>query len=73
MKCPAIGVEGVIILIDMSSRKTRLGGSALLQCYSQIGDASPDLDDPALLVKVFNVLQKLINGECGFDFVIKPL
>ena len=41
----------------------RLGGSALAQCYGQIGDESPDLDDPDLFSKAFNVTQQLIKGE----------
>ncbi|XP_075235216.1 phosphoribosylformylglycinamidine synthase [Lycorma delicatula] len=60
LKCPAVGIEGIILLIDLSNGKSRIGGSALLQSYSQIGDTSPDLDDPETFSKAFNVVQKLL-------------
>lgn len=40
----------------------RLGGSALAQCYKQLGDNPPDLDDPAVLKSMFKVTQKLLKG-----------
>ena len=43
--------------------KPRLGGSALAQCYNQIGDSSPSLDQPSLLVKCFNLVQQLIADQ----------
>lgn len=39
----------------------RLGGSALLQCWNQIGDESPDLDDTHLLKRCFEAVQSLIK------------
>lgn len=41
---------------------SRLGGSALAQCYKQLGDCPPDLDNPAILESLFNVTQKLLKG-----------
>ncbi|KAJ8298146.1 hypothetical protein KUTeg_024677 [Tegillarca granosa] len=38
-----------------------IGGTALAQCYKQLGDAAPDLDHPEDLVKAFNVTQKLLT------------
>lgn len=52
-----------LIHVDLAPGKARLGGSALAQCYKQLGDESPDLDDPQLLLRTFNVLQKLIEGN----------
>ncbi len=46
-------------LIDLGLGHQRLGGSALAQVYSQLGDESPDLDQPAMLVRFFEVLQAL--------------
>jgi len=54
---------GVIVHVNLSPGKHRLGGSALAQCYNQLGDCAPDLDDPSLLVKAFNITQSLIQGR----------
>jgi len=51
-----------LILIDLGAGKNRLGGSALAQVYAQLGDVSPDLDDPAKLRNFFSVIQAL-NAE----------
>jgi len=51
--------ETELILIDLGNRKNRLGGSALLQVYSQTGDEGPDLDDPGLLKSFFDAIQTL--------------
>ena len=42
-----------ILLIDLGGGRNRLGGSALAQVYSQLGDVAPDLDDPARLKAFF--------------------
>ncbi len=52
-----------ILFIDLGSGKNRLGGSALAQVFGQVGDVSPDLDDPDLMRRVFNAVQKLIADE----------
>ncbi|UCF40695.1 MAG: phosphoribosylformylglycinamidine synthase [Gemmatimonadota bacterium] len=51
---------GRLLYVDLAAGRTRLGGSALAQVYGQIGDASPDVDDAALLKRAFNVVQRLI-------------
>ncbi len=55
--------ESKLILIDLAMGKNRLGGSALAQCYGQVGDESPDMDDPGLLRNCFNALQELISED----------
>ena len=50
--------ETALILIDLSGGKTRLGGSALAQVYSQLGGGAPDAD-PAVLKQFFTTLAKL--------------
>ncbi|KAI1729929.1 cobB/CobQ-like glutamine amidotransferase domain-containing protein [Ditylenchus destructor] len=41
----------------------RLGGSALSQCFGQLGgDLIPDLDDPTYFKKSFNLVQKWIKS-----------
>lgn len=51
-----------LLYIDMGSGKNRLGGSALAQCYKQVGIISPDVEDSHLLKDVFNAVQLLIDG-----------
>lgn len=50
-----------IIFIDLSIGKKRLGGSALAQCYCQLGTETPDVEDVDLLKKAFRTVQKLID------------
>ena len=52
--------ESVLLLLDLSQGKRRLGGSALAQTLGQIGDESPDVDDPTLLKNAFRAIQDLI-------------
>jgi len=54
--------ESVLLLVDLGAGRDRLGGSALAQVYGQIGDACPDVDDPAALAAFFAAVQRL-NGE----------
>ena len=49
-------VESVLVLLDFSQGQTRLGGSILAQCYEQMGDTSPDLDEPRLVRAFFDFL-----------------
>ena len=51
--------HSALILIDLSVRKNRLGGSCLAQAFNQIGHETPDLDDPALLIQLFAVVASL--------------
>ncbi|KAE9556208.1 hypothetical protein FO519_000547 [Halicephalobus sp. NKZ332] len=55
----------VVVYVPMAAKdsKYRLGGSALAQCYSQLGNEFPDLDDPEYFKKTFNVIQTLIKEE----------
>jgi phosphoribosylformylglycinamidine synthase len=52
-----------LLFIDLGLGKNRLGGSALAQVFSQVGDKSPDLDDPLLLARAFDAVQKLVSDE----------
>jgi phosphoribosylformylglycinamidine synthase len=52
-----------LLFIDLGNGKNRLGGTSLAQVYSQIGNESPDVDDPKLLKKAFNAVQKLISDN----------
>jgi len=53
----------VLLLIDLAEGRRRLGGSALAQVYGQLGNESPDMDDPALLRRAFGVVQGLIDRD----------
>ena len=57
---------GVIVYVNLSPGKYRLAGSALAQCYNQLGDSPPDLDEPRLLVEAFDVTQRLVQGTVLF-------
>ncbi|XP_070552219.1 phosphoribosylformylglycinamidine synthase-like [Ptychodera flava] len=61
LKCP--GGEGRLLWVDLGNGKHRLGGTAIAQCYSQLGDVSPDLDDPQMLVNAFNTTQQLLADK----------
>ncbi len=49
-----------LLFIDLGTGKNRLGGSALAQVFGQVGDQSPDLDDPGLMTRTFNAVQRLL-------------
>ena len=50
-----------LIFIEISKHQARLGGSALAQVYGQIGNESPDVDDPEMLKRAFQAIQKLMS------------
>ncbi len=53
--------NSMIFYIDLSLGKRRLGGTALTQCFGQLGNECPDLEDPELLKRAFNLIQTLID------------
>lgn len=53
--------ESNLYLIDIGKGKNRLGGSALAQAFNQLGNESPDVDDPKLLRNAFLAVQKMID------------
>jgi phosphoribosylformylglycinamidine synthase len=58
--------ESVLLFVDLAPGRRRLGGSALAQVHGQLGNESPDLEDPALLRRAFGAVQELI----GMDLVL---
>jgi len=50
-----------LLFIEIAEHQARLGGSALAQAYGQIGKESPDVDDPEMLKRAFQAIQKLIS------------
>jgi len=55
--------RGRLLLIDLGEGKNRLGGSALAQVFSQIGDTTPDIDNVQLLGRAFETIQQLIEDD----------
>jgi len=53
--------DSILIFIDLAEGKNRLGGSALAQTVKQIGDVSPDMDNPDLVKHGFNAVQACID------------
>lgn len=51
--------ETDLILVDLGLNQCRLGGAALTQVYSQIGNAAPDVDNALLLRAFFGAIQEL--------------
>ncbi|WP_457576036.1 phosphoribosylformylglycinamidine synthase [Desulfomarina sp.] len=49
-----------LLFIDLSGRN-RLGGSSLAQVLGQLGDESPDVEDPGLLKRGFAAVQEAID------------
>ena len=49
--------ETELLLVDLGAGRHRLGGSALAQVHGALGREPADLDDPALLIGLFDALQ----------------
>ncbi len=52
--------ETVLLAVGLSGGRSRLGGSALAQVYSRVGERPADLDEPAALRWAFDAVQGLI-------------
>jgi phosphoribosylformylglycinamidine synthase len=51
--------ESVLIWIDLSAGKNRLGASALAQVYQGIGQQAPDIEKPSRIKDFFSAIQYL--------------
>jgi len=49
--------------INLAEGKNRIGGSALAQILGQVGDDSPDVENPVLLANAFRAVQKMIEKD----------
>lgn len=49
-----------LILVDLGAGKNRMGASSLAQVYKQLGDVTPDVDNPELLKGFYNAMQALV-------------
>ena len=52
-----------LLFIELSTGRERLGGSALAQVYGQVGEISPDMEDPKLVRDGFAAIQQLIRDN----------
>ncbi len=52
-----------LILVDLGQGRNRLGGTALAQVLGQVGDTSPDLDDPGLVRRAFEAVQECLDRD----------
>ena len=53
-----------LLVIDLGAGRNRLGGSALALAWNRVGGEVPDLDDPARLAALFDVIQRsLADGH----------
>jgi phosphoribosylformylglycinamidine synthase len=52
-----------LLFVPLGGREARLGGSALAQVYSQVGDESPDVEDGHVLKQAFTAIQELIRED----------
>jgi phosphoribosylformylglycinamidine synthase len=53
--------ESRLIYVDLAKDDFRLGGSSFAQYKNRLGRATPTVTDPGYFVKVFNLLQNLIE------------
>ncbi|MCK6428689.1 MAG: phosphoribosylformylglycinamidine synthase, partial [Burkholderiaceae bacterium] len=53
--------DTVLVLIDLSAGKQRLGASIFAQVTRQIGNDAPDVDDPGRLAAAVRAVRKLAN------------
>ena len=61
LRCP--NGCGWLVYVPMSKCHPCLGGSALAQCYNQIGSQCPDLDDASYFVTAWKMTQKLLQDK----------
>uniref|UniRef100_G1RFX3 phosphoribosylformylglycinamidine synthase n=1 Tax=Nomascus leucogenys TaxID=61853 RepID=G1RFX3_NOMLE len=55
--------RGHLLYVPLSPGQHRLGGTALAQCFSQLGEHPPDLDLPENLVRAFTITQGLLKDR----------
>eukprot|EP00798_Chlamydomonas_sp_ICE-L_P025491 gene25491-11147_t len=57
-----LGDAGVLVHVDLANGARRMGGSALAQVYSQLGNVSPDVT-AEMLKGMWEVTQELVDAE----------
>ena len=59
---PDLKQDGNTLLLLRAGARRRLGGSALAQVLSQLGDEVPDIEDPGSLKAVFQATQDMVRS-----------
>ena len=54
--------DSMLLLVDLGQGKTRMGGSALTQVYSELGGEAPDIE-AGYLKKFYDVIQQLVQED----------
>ena len=60
-KTPALRNNDSSLVLLTLSNKQRLGGSALAQVYSQLGERPPDIEEPQKLSAMFEMVQRHLD------------
>ena len=55
--------DSVLLLVDLSNGKARMGGSAFGQVYNNMSGEAPDLDDTGRLKAFYSVIQQLVAED----------
>jgi phosphoribosylformylglycinamidine synthase len=55
--------DSLLVLVDLGAGRNRMGGSILAQVTGQIGNAVPDVDDPARLSAFVGVVRELHRAD----------
>lgn len=55
--------NSALLLVDLGGGRCRLGGSALAQVYRQLGNESPDMQEPAKVKAAFLAMQRLLADK----------
>ncbi|XP_015119101.1 phosphoribosylformylglycinamidine synthase [Diachasma alloeum] len=63
LKSPAKGKIGSLLFVDLSKGHNRIGGTSLAQVYGQLGNSTPDVEDPQSIVNAFQATQALIEKD----------
>lgn len=61
LKAPSMGKSGILLFVDLSNGCNRLGGSALAQCFKELGNIVPNVESVEDLKNAFNATQELIR------------
>lgn len=49
-----------LLFVDLADEQQRLGGSCFAQVFNELGDVTPDLDNPSRLMGFYQVMQSLL-------------
>ncbi len=58
----------ILVLVELTRRPGRLGGSTAAQVTGQLGTRAPDLEDPGMLIRFWQILNRLRErgGVCAY-------